>query len=1031
MIPLRIHLTNFLTYGTAPNGGPVEFDFEGAKLWSIAGRNGSGKSAIFDAITWSLFGEHRGGAREDRRLVRQGCTRGGVAFEFRLGNLAYRVARSLSLGAKAATTKRQASSLDTVTGTWQPIPNTDTAGGFASWVEEGLGLRYDTFVASTLLLQGHSDRLILAKPKDRFEVLAGMLDLRAYQAIGTRASDRARSRTAELKTAETNLASAPAVADGAIETADAAVASAVKALEAAQSDVEEARLSVEEAARAARLGRDLRARRERQATVERLIERAELIAAEHAEWLELKAAIPVLRTVVEEAARANGLATEGATIATQILAIDVAQLDARCSASAAAEHDAEAALAGARERLVVCARDLAEANARMQELERCEEIERLIADGQSELRRIEAGQADATKVHARLRELELVRDATPLVRAVGLAEAGVRRRAKRCAELGTSAHTRGEIETANQAVEEQSAVRGYAVAARDEANRIVALARVELSTAVSRLQQRRDAADEGLCSRCGQPVDGEHITKELTQAESEVDVAKERLATASSTTSAAAQALANAEAQLAVSAQRLDALARRLVEVSAAEDELKDAQATLGAAITAIDSTSPETAAAARALLALPETEREVRMAALPGLNALTQESMRLRAEEGRATGVREQLARMQADLGPLRARLPDAERSSRRCRQAALVAEQNQINDDLKERQGAVRAAADEREADLSARTEQLERRDQLVVRATALDTEALELRARAEGRVATLPVHWTSQLGAEGGQLLTAAEERFGALTGAEERRDELTLAQQEHQQLVATIASVQAELDEIPLERRQTALDAETRRANAVRVRDDSVAECERTRRGADLLREQCARHVDLEREAQEARHSAHLATRLAELLGRTRLQAHLMKNALRELERIANEMLVRISGGRLEVRLALRPSGGEEYIEIQAIDYTSSDEPLEIAFISGGQKFRVAVALAAAIGQHMGGGRAGRCLIVDEGFGSLDDDGRRDMIKELQEVAPLMDRVIVVSHHEDFRSRDLFPSGFLIGKDDRTTTVERIV
>jgi hypothetical protein len=49
----------------------------------------------------------------------------------------------------------------------------------------------------------------------------------------------------------------------------------------------------------------------------------------------------------------------------------------------------------------------------------------------------------------------------------------------------------------------------------------------------------------------------------------------------------------------------------------------------------------------------------------------------------------------------------------------------------------------------------------------------------------------------------------------------------------------------------------------------------------------------------------------------------------------------------------------------------------------------------------------------------------------MIAELHVVAPLMDRVIVVSHHEDFTSRELFPSGFLISKVGKTTTVTRVV
>ena len=55
---------------------------------------------------------------------------------------------------------------------------------------------------------------------------------------------------------------------------------------------------------------------------------------------------------------------------------------------------------------------------------------------------------------------------------------------------------------------------------------------------------------------------------------------------------------------------------------------------------------------------------------------------------------------------------------------------------------------------------------------------------------------------------------------------------------------------------------------------------------------------------------------------------------------------------------------------------------------MAFISGSQKFRVAVALAAGLGQYLGGGTSIRSLIIDEEFGSLDADGRQRMIHELR-------------------------------------------
>jgi DNA repair exonuclease SbcCD ATPase subunit len=58
MIPRSITLRGFLCYKDKQ-----VIDLDGCDLWVLAGRNGSGKSAIFDAMTFALFGAHRGGKR--------------------------------------------------------------------------------------------------------------------------------------------------------------------------------------------------------------------------------------------------------------------------------------------------------------------------------------------------------------------------------------------------------------------------------------------------------------------------------------------------------------------------------------------------------------------------------------------------------------------------------------------------------------------------------------------------------------------------------------------------------------------------------------------------------------------------------------------------------------------------------------------------------------------------------------------------------------------------------------------------------
>jgi exonuclease SbcC len=103
MIPVRLELKNFLSYGTeAP---PLEFDhFDVACL---SGGNGEGKSALLDAMTWAVWGEGRkssGRRKPDEELIRIGARHMQVSFTFDLEGTRYRVVRSFSRSETGKTT---------------------------------------------------------------------------------------------------------------------------------------------------------------------------------------------------------------------------------------------------------------------------------------------------------------------------------------------------------------------------------------------------------------------------------------------------------------------------------------------------------------------------------------------------------------------------------------------------------------------------------------------------------------------------------------------------------------------------------------------------------------------------------------------------------------------------------------------------------------------------------------------------------------------------------------------------------------
>jgi DNA repair exonuclease SbcCD ATPase subunit len=190
MIPKRVILENFLSFGPK-----TEIAFtDDEPLWVLGGPNGVGKSAVFDAITFCLFGAHRGGAKEIDPLIRHGANGFSVSFEFEFNEMNFKITRNRAGNRTTQSVEQRKQDSDG----WERVPNINSVADVRAWSERTLGLPFDAFKASVLLRQGEADAIILATGTERLKILKKIIAVERYEELSKRVHEEARSKAMEL-----------------------------------------------------------------------------------------------------------------------------------------------------------------------------------------------------------------------------------------------------------------------------------------------------------------------------------------------------------------------------------------------------------------------------------------------------------------------------------------------------------------------------------------------------------------------------------------------------------------------------------------------------------------------------------------------------------------------------------------------------------------------------------------------------------------------------------------------------------------
>ena len=294
--------------------------------------------------------------------------------------------------------------------------------------------------------------------------------------------------------------------------------------------------------------------------------------------------------------------------------------------------------------------------------------------------------------------------------------------------------------------------------------------------------------------------------------------------------------------------------------------------------------------------------------------------------------------------------------------------------------------------------------------------------------------------------------ARRAVAEFAGIDEAYRELAVARERSTALAEQIAAGEVELGEREAECKEVealltearaALEASTDVSGRLGEVEAALTEC--TDRAAQLA-QQCGRLEERRAtlEALEVRYEAvkdeigalrdegQVHGELAQAFGKNGVQAMLIDQAIPEIERIANAMLDRMTDGRIQVMLATQRQTARGST-VETLDIRISDElgTRDYEMYSGGEAFRVDFALRIALSRLLAArsGASLPTLIIDEGFGTQDQEGIDRLVEAINSVRDEFRLVLLVTHIEELRER--FDRRIEVTKDPERGSIARVV
>ncbi|TLS36759.1 AAA family ATPase [Pseudalkalibacillus caeni] len=194
MKPLTLKMTAFGPYKKTET---IDFhELKHNRLFVVSGNTGAGKTTIFDAICFALYGSASGEDRNDYKMLRSDFAdddiHTSVEFEFEVHSRIYRILRQLGhvkQGNKTATGEKY-EFFEIMADREVPCVDRQIVSEINKKVEEILGLTQDQFSQIVMLPQGEFRKLLTSQTENKEEILRRIFKTEPYKHISDRLKDK-------------------------------------------------------------------------------------------------------------------------------------------------------------------------------------------------------------------------------------------------------------------------------------------------------------------------------------------------------------------------------------------------------------------------------------------------------------------------------------------------------------------------------------------------------------------------------------------------------------------------------------------------------------------------------------------------------------------------------------------------------------------------------------------------------------------------------------------------------------------------